>query len=210
MLRDLSTILNRQEELEAATFKAAASRMLASQFLLREHKSDREAWAIVVNHFEYFENLFDALGWSLHRDDQFGLLGILPAEQENHARLKLVETLFLLVLRLLYEEGMDRFEVRDGCVFVDSNTLLERYAMLFKRELPKKTTFREILNRLRHHGILETGDADDEGMPKLRILPTVRLVTGAEVHQRIDAHCQAFNAGSDEDEIAAMSEGDEA
>lgn len=196
MLRDLKQLIDRQEQLEASNFKIAASQLLARQFLLRERQSDRQSWALIANYYDYFENLFDALGWKLHRDDQFGLIGILPGEQENHTRLKLVETLFLLVLRLLYEEGMDRFEVQEGSIFISSHTLSERYENLFKRTLPNKTAFREILGRFRQHGILEMGDENDDGMPELKVFPTIRLITGTEVQQRISTYCQTFSTNS--------------
>jgi hypothetical protein len=207
MLRDLRRVTDRDESLEAGQLKQAAARMLKQQFLLRERAADREPLRLVSNHFEYFENLFDALGWDLHRDDDFGFIGILPTEQQSHARLKLIDTLLALCLRLFYEEGMDRFEVRDGGVFIDSNTLLERYETLFSgRRLPAKGEFREVLGRLRRRSLIETGESDDQGLPRLRILPTIRLVTGPNVIERIETFCAD---SVDEEEDPDMSPDDE-
>ena len=197
MLQDLKKQLNNQEQLAADDFKIASKQLLARQFLMRERQSDRQSWRLIANHYDYFENLFDALGWQLHRDDELGLIGILPGDQESHTRLRLVETLFLLVLRLLYEEGMDRFEIQDGCAFISSHTLLERYEALFKRELPNKTLFRKILNHFKQHGLLDMEGNDDNGMPELKVFPTIRLVTGPEVQQRVSAHCEAFSSDQD-------------
>lgn len=200
MLQDLKKQLNNQEQLTADDFKIASKQLLARQFLMRERPSDRQSWRLITNHYDYFENLFDALGWQLHRDDELSLIGILPGDQESHTRLKLVETLFLLVLRLLYEEGMDRLEIQDGCAFISSHTLSERYEALFKRELPTKTLFKKILNRFKQHGVLEMKDNDDNGMPELKVFPTIRLITGPEVQQRISAHCEAFSSDQETDQ----------
>lgn len=187
MLRDLKRVSDSDEALEPEAFKAAAARLLRDQFLFRERVGDRETLRLIGNHFDYFDNLFDALGWSLKRDDDFGIIGILPDEGQTHARLRLVDTLMVLCLRLLYEEGMDGFAVKDGCVFSDANTVAERYEALFERNRLPKTEYRELLARLRRHGLIETGDNDEQGLPSLRILPTIRWVTGSSVLERIAA-----------------------
>lgn len=201
MLRDLKRVTDKDSAPEADDFRAAAARLLKQQFLLRERVPDRESLRLVVDHYEYFESLFDALGWNLHRDDDFGLVGILPDERQSHARLKLVETLMVLCLRLLFEEGMDRFEVRDGCVFTDANNLAERYETLFPgRNKPLKTELREILTRLRQYSLIEMGETDDQGLPRLKILPTIRLITGTDVIARIEAFCARTGDAEADDE----------
>jgi hypothetical protein len=210
MLRDLQRVAERDTDLGAEPFKAAAARLLRDQFLLRERVGDREALRLVSNHYDYFESLFDALGWSLRRDDDFGVIGILPGEGQTRARLRLLDTLIVLCLRLLYEEGFDRFEVRDGCVFTESQTLIERYESLFTgRSLPPKTELRDLLARLRRQRLIDIGENDEQGLPRLRILPTIRWVTGPAVLERVGAF-----AGQPDDEGADQagdeSSGDEA
>lgn len=206
MLRDLRQICERPGNAEVDDFRAAARAVLERQFLLLERARDRDAYRLVANHFDYYTNLFDALGWTLHRDDTFGLIGLLPSETESFARLRLVDTLMLLCLRLLYEEGMERFETREGSVYTQSETLLSRYETLLGRKRPLLTDYREVLVRLRRHALIETGDEDEDGLPGLRILPTVRLVTGDKVQERLAAYLESSDvvAGeADADEIGA-------
>ncbi|WP_200373912.1 DUF4194 domain-containing protein [Thiocystis violacea] len=187
MLRDLRQICERPGGAEAEDFRAAARGLLERQFLLLERSRDRDLYRLVANHFDYFTNLFDALGWTLHRDDTFGLIGLLPTEAEGFARLRLVDSLMLLCLRLLYEEGMERFEAREGSVYTASETLLGRYEALLGRKRPLVSEYREVIGRLRRHSLIETGDAAEDGLPALRILPTIRLVTGERVQERLAA-----------------------
>ena len=202
MLRDLQRVSDRAGALDPEQFKAAAARLLKDQFLFRERVGDRAALRLVSDHYGYFDDLFDALGWQLQRDDDFGVIGILPAEGQNHVRFRLIDTLMVLCLRLLYEEGMDRFEVRDGSVFVAASTLVERYEARFNgRRLPPRTEFRELLARLRRHGLIELGDSGDDGLPALRILPTIRWVTGAAVLERIDAFAGDEDAGQADENL---------
>ena len=185
MLRDLRHVVEKSGGTDADDFRGAASALLQRQFLMLERTRDRDAYRIIVNHFDYFTNLFDALGWTLHRDDNFSLVGILPSDAEIFSRLKMAESLMLLCLRLLYEEGMEKFEVVDGCVFTQSEILLSRYETLLSRKRPQITEFREVLRSLKKYSMIELGNEGDDGLPMIRIMPTIRLVTGSKVQERI-------------------------
>lgn len=200
MLRDLRQVCERPGQAEPADFRAAAAALLRRQFLLLERIGDRDAYRLVVNHFDYFSNLFDALGWTLHRDDTFGLVGLLPGEAEGYRHLRLVDSLMLLCLRLLYEEGMERFDAREGCVFAQAEALLGRYETLLKRKRPLLSDFREILRRLRRYSLIEMQDETEDGLPIIRILPTIRLVTGDQVQGRIAAYVGALAPRYETDE----------
>jgi len=200
MLRDLRQVCERDESGEPDDFRAAARALLTHQFLLLERPRDRAAYRLVANHFDYFTDLLDALGWTLHRDDQLGIIGVLPLETEAHARLRLADTLVLLCLRLLYEEGVERFEVRDGAVYTATETLL-------KRPRPRRPELMDILARLRRHALIEIGEGDDSGLPMLRILPTVRLVTGTRATERIRAFIDAAEETQDDAEASGEEAG---
>ena len=203
MLRDLRQICERPGDAEAEDFRAAARSLLERQFLLLERPRDRDPYRLVANHFDYYTNLFDALGWTLHRDDTFGLIGLMPSESEGFARLRLVDSLMLLCLRLLYEEGMERFEAQEGSVYTQSETLLGRYEALLGRKRPLLSEYREVLVRLRRYSLIETGAESDDGLPALRILPTIRLITGERVQERLAAFLDASG-----DEPADIDDGD--
>jgi hypothetical protein len=187
VLRDLRQVCERPGSAEPDDFRSAARAVLKRQFLLLERPGDRDPYRLIVNHFDYFANLFDALGWTLHRDDTFGLVGLLPGDAEGFRHLRLVDSLLLLCLRLIYEEGMERFEAREGSVYTPSEALLGRYETLLGRRLPPVSDYRESLRRLRRYSLIEIGDEAADGLPVLRILPTVRLVTGDQVQARIAA-----------------------
>jgi hypothetical protein len=211
VLRDLRQVCERPGSAEPDDFRLAAKAVLKRQFLLLERPRDRDPYRLIVNHFDYFANLFDALGWTLHRDDTFGLIGLLPGDAEGFKHLRLVDSLMLLCLRLIYEEGMERFEAREGSVYTQSQTLLGRYETLLGRKLPPLSDYRETLRRLRRYSLIEIGDETEDGLPLLRILPTVRLVTGDQVQARISAFVEGSGEPADGADGESMdSDADEA
>ncbi len=204
MLTDLRRVADRESDDEPDDFRRAAGALLAHQFLFVETASRRADYRLVVDHFDYFRNLFDALGWTLHRDDDFGFVGIVPSQAEAHVRLRLEETLILLTARLMYEEGMDRFQAEQGSVWVDAEDLLGRYETLVRRERPKRTDFLEILAHLARHGVIERRSQEGEDLPRIRILPSVRVVTGEEVLRRLEGYVSDVETG--EEDLAEMSD----
>ena len=198
MLTDLRRVADRAEQTEPDDFRGAAGALMAHQFLFVENASQRTAYRLVLEYFDYFTNLFDALGWTLHRDDDFGFVGIVPSQTEAHVRLRLEETLLLLTLRLVYEEGMDRLQAQHGSVWVDGEDLLARYEILVRREPPKRTDFHEILMRYSRHGLIERRQADGEDLPRVRVLPSIRVVTGEQVLKRLEGYISdAENVGEE-------------
>jgi hypothetical protein len=203
VLRDLRQVCEHAGGAEPDDFRAAAAAVLKRQFLLLERPGDRDPYRLIVNHFDYFGNLFDALGWTLHRDDRVGLVGLLPGDAEGFRHLPLADSLLLLCLRLIFEEGMERFEAREGSVYTQSQTLLGRYETLLGRKLPTRSDYREILRRLHRYSLIEIGQETEDGLPALRILPTVRLVAGDQVQARIDAFLEAAGGSADDLQGAA-------
>lgn len=206
MLSDLRRVADRDANAEVDDFRRAAGALMAHQFLFVETASQRADYRLVVDHFDYFHNLFDALGWTLHRDDDFGYVGVVPSQAEAHVRLRLEETLVLLTARLLYEEGMDRFQAQQGSVWVDAEELLGRYETVVRRERPKRTEFLEILARLARHGLIERRSQEGQDLPRLRILPTIRVITGEEVLKRLEGYVSDVDTGEEDLEEATDDE----
>lgn len=200
MLRDLHRLCERTSSVEADDFRMAARTILKRQFLLLERNKDREMYRLIANHFDYFSNLFDALGWTLYRDDGFSIIGLLPGDAESFTRLRMVDSLMLLCFRLLYEEGLENFEVSEGSVYTQSEILLSRYEALLGRKRPQITEFREILAKLRRYSLIEMGDDAEDGLPSIRILPTIRLVTGEKVQEKIDSFIISKESDDDDSE----------
>ncbi|HJV66447.1 MAG TPA: DUF4194 domain-containing protein [Geomonas sp.] len=150
--------------------------LLERQFLYADQSRDKKHYHRVIGHIPYFSNLFDALNRRLVYDQDYGLVGILPQEGARAVQLPQEEALLLLCLRLLYEEGVEKFEAHQGSVFTDSETLLNRYQTLVRRERPGLVRLRDILRTFGRFGLIEVEDEQDRVI-LLQIRPALRLVT---------------------------------
>lgn len=176
MLYELRKLLDAESDLELSEMRQSASVLLERQFLYADQSLDKKHYHRVISHIPYFTNLFDALNRRLVYDQDYGMVGILPQEGARVVQLNQEEAIFLLSLRLLYEEGVEKFEARQGSVFSDSESLLNRYQSLARRERPGLVRLREILRSLARFGLIEIEDEHDRVIG-LQLRPALRLVT---------------------------------
>lgn len=202
MLRELKKVVEESGK-DAQEFQQTANFILANQFASAYKHGQRKHYLLIESYQEYFERLFDALGMALYINENERLAGVLPIQKEAFVRLKTDETLFLLVLRQIYEEKIENFEVDNGFVATNTHTILDRFVQLVKREIPNETRFKDILALFSRHGIIIRGKSYEEDSKNLmiNITPVVRLiVTEAYLRQ-----LESFNGSDpDEDDMAEL------
>ncbi|MCO4787157.1 DUF4194 domain-containing protein [Marinomonas atlantica] len=199
MLRELKRVVEESGK-DPQEFQQTANYLLANQFVSAFKHGQRRHFLLVEMYQQYFGNLFDALGMKLYVNENERLAGLLPIEREAFVRLKTDETLFLLVLRQIYEEKVENFEIDNGFVATNSVAILERYVQLVKREIPTETRFKDILTLFSKHGLIIRGKAFEEDAKNImvNITPVVRLVV-TEAYLR---QLESFNgADPEEDEV---------
>ena len=202
MLRELKKVVDESGK-DAQEFQQTANFILANQFASAYKHGQRKHYLLIESYQEYFERLFDALGMTLYINENERLAGVLPIQKEAFVRLKTDETLFLLVLRQIYEEKIENFEVDNGFVATNTHTILDRFVQLVKREIPNETRFKDILALFSRHGIIIRGKSYEEDSKNLmiNITPVVRLiVTEAYLRQ-----LESFNGTDpDDDDMAEL------
>ncbi|ETX11478.1 hypothetical protein MUS1_09335 [Marinomonas ushuaiensis DSM 15871] len=199
MLKELKKVVEESGK-DAQEFQQTANFIIANQFASAFKHGQRKHYLLLEAYQDYFDQLFDALGMRLYINENERLAGVLPVQKEAFVRLKTDETLFLLVLRQIYEEKIENFEVDNGFVATNTHIILDRFVNLVKREIPSETRFKDILALFNRHGILIRGKSYEEDSKNqiINITPVVRLiVTEAYLRQ-----LESFNgADPDEDDI---------
>lgn len=182
-LRNASKDTNNEADL-----RAAAARLLREQFLYASEPRDRATYELVVENATYFGNLFDALGWSLHREPQQGYVGVTPTDQAGFTPIRVEDTLVLLVLSLMFEEAVERHDAGTEGVTVTGNDIANSHAAA-GRPAPMGTRMREILKGFQRRGLIKADlDGPLEDAP-ITIRSTIRLVTGEAVRAKLAEFC---------------------
>ena len=160
-------------------FKDAANKLLASTFLSRDKKDNKESYYFLMSYKELFDEFFAILGYEIELDIQSGSVMLTGATASNTLKLKRDETLVLLILRLLYHEKMREASLNDNIV-CEVSDIHEKYDYLEIKKKLNKTDLLSSLRLFRRYNLIEvTGDLSTSSC-KVVILPTILMAIKSE------------------------------
>lgn len=144
-------------------FETAAYRLVAEQVIYHSDRSSRVTYAILDLYEREFVKVLAPLGVSLSINRQLRYVAALP----RHAKAgtaTVAQTLFALVLRGLYDEGVRAGGLtEDGEVLCDYIELQEKFRLMTGRDLPIRGELDTLLRTAKRWGIARRLEDDDSG-----------------------------------------------
>lgn len=174
VLRELKDIEANTSADYADTLRNTAAYLLQKQWVWKEKRGQKEHFKVCEDNQAYFKKLFDGLDMEWHHDRHFGYAGVLP--RGSGRQLDITSTLFLLILRKMYdaEASMGRTEL--GCVTPPTAELLEQFEHV-RGEMPSITETHHALEKLRKKGVIDLGTKDpDTKLYAVTVLPNITRV----------------------------------
>jgi len=179
-------------------FKDAANKLLASTFLSRDKKDNKESYYFLMSYKELFDEFFAILGYEIELDIQSGSVMLTGATASNTLKLKRDETLVLLILRLLYHEKMREASLNDNIV-CEVSDIHEKYDYLEIKKKLNKTDLLSSLRLFRRYNLIEvTGDLTTSSC-KIVILPTILMAIKSEDITEVYNTVNKITASEEED-----------
>lgn len=155
-------------------FRQNANKLLNECFMLKECADKKNSYYFILKEKELFSAYFDLLGYELIINEEYGIIGLNNSYGTGRIRLRLLDSIILLFLRLIYIEERKKLSQSEQ-VIVEVDELYERYRSL-KNERLKKPDMRSALGLLKRYHIVSNLDSD-MGNPdtRLQIYPSVIL-----------------------------------
>ena len=156
-------------------FRATANKLLNECFIIKKNKDTISDYNFILNYRDYFISLFDVLGYELVIQEDQGIIGINNPAGTGRIHLKKIESMLLLILRLLYiEERKKVSQTGDVVVIVDQ--VYDKYNMLKMQNKLDKTTLRNSMGLFRRYHLIQNLDADMSN-PDTRVIiyPSILL-----------------------------------
>lgn len=162
-------------------------------------------------------NYFDVAGYRLVVRESEGWAGILPdTERLKPPRMRLDETLVLLMLRRLWEEAVHNGDIQArGAVLLTLNEAYDAYQEVVsraRRPALQISAFRDLIEGLARRAIVQLGPFDDEAQDmELTIRPIVAAVVGDDFLASLEQLLQRADLADEEpDESEDANDGDRA
>ncbi len=167
----------KMSEKDKEKFQVTANRLFNKTFLVYRRDKDRPYYRFVEKNLEVFEGYFNMAKWELLHHKRLSVFQLYNREEKNRYRFNLQETIFLLILRLLYDEKQKDLQLtRD--LMVAGFEIQEKYmALQIKDRLPSREEMRRILRMLSGYSLLElkSGDYKDPEA-KYVLYPSLKMV----------------------------------
>lgn len=209
MLNDMKKVAEKQD-IDPEQLRSAAAKLMTRQFIYYDVDKDRKTYLTLINNGPYFDNLFDALNQNFIRDQEVGMVGIIPRNRMTSLRLKKVEALMLLTVRYLYEEALENIAIKKGMAFTNSEKLIAKYQFATGvEERPGLVELRQMLNNFKRMGLIDNMQEIDTKVIDFTIRPAVRLVLNEGWFKTLEQHVGVIE-DDDGVEMEETEEGDHA
>jgi hypothetical protein len=188
----LDAKLGGKNVVDEETLQTAIQALLHHQCFYEDTPALREAFRVIVQNPRFFERYFAAIGVALVIDTRTRMVALDAGATVfgwKQNRLRKDETLVLLTLRWMLEEGLREGAI-DGDLRVETTTneLYDRIKILTGSEPPDEARLIDIMKDLRRRGAVRLGDRDRvERVTPLTIMPGIRILVP-------DAYVDAISA----------------
>ena len=155
-------------------FADIANRLLATTFLARDKKDNKEDYYFLINYKELFDQFFEILGYTLKLDSALGAVMLEGGSTINTLKLKRDESILLLIVRLLYHEKLKETSLNENVVCSISD-LHEKYDYLEIKRKINKTDLVATLRLFRKYNLIEVVGDIQSSSSKIVIMPTILM-----------------------------------
>ena len=172
-------IANVFDQVSKEKFRSAANKLLGECFLLRKNKDTASEYNYILNNKEAFSEYFEILGYELVWDEPNGVVGLNNPMGSGRIHLKKIESVLLLILRLLYIEKRKQLS-QTADVIIIADEIYDKYNMLKMNARLDKTTMRNTLGMFQRYHLIVKLDPDMSN-PDTRIIiyPSVMFAVPA-------------------------------
>jgi hypothetical protein len=182
-------------ENDRESFRIALHLLLTESFLIRSLESHARAYRFAAANTEIIDAYLELAGWSLRKDEH---LGVISFQGPASARLQLKkdESIFLLVLRLLYEEKAGELVIH-GERTVRQEEVQDRLRTIADLSY-KKTPFVSLLRRFQALRLIQVVGSEEDPEATVILFPSIPFVLDGVSLDDIAERIDSYNRGRDE------------
>lgn len=189
-------------------FSRICNRLLSSCFLCKRNETNKADYYFVLKYREKFSEYLSLLGYRLEINEEYGVVQLTNPQNYNRYNLKLYESIFLLILRILYDEKRRELSVSDE-VIINVGDIHEKFLSLKIRDkMIDKTTLRNAISTFRRFHLIEVLDRDltnEDARIILfdAILMAVRVEDIRNAYEKLEKYRKGDRANEEIDESEA-------
>lgn len=192
-------------------FRVAANKLLNNCFIVKRIEKTRKDYMFIVENKELFIEYFDLLDYKIEINEIQGVVALVNVNGSSRLRLKKIESIILLILRLLYIEKRRELSLNEEVVVL-ADEIHQKYNMLnieAKANIDK-TAFRETVRLFKRYNIISNIDTDVSlSDARIKIYPSVLFAVANDnltlmydaINEKLDKYLNGGEQNDDEEEV---------
>ncbi len=156
-------------------FRIASNKLLNSCFIIKKKEDTRNDYIFIIQNKDLFIEYFDLLGYKLEINEMQGVIALTSINGTGRIRLKKIESIILLILRLLYIEKRKEISLIEDVVVL-TDEIQSKYNMLKieAKQSIDKTMLRDNIRMFKKYNIVTNLDSDVTlSDARIKIYPSV-------------------------------------
>ena len=185
------------------TFSRLCNKLLNDNFIYAYRQEDRNDYYEILSTKKLIENYFSMIDFDLVHVDSYKLFYIQTNADRNRIRLKKLDTVIVLVFRLLYHKGsLDINSSSDISTTLGKMITEINQTGIFKSQ-PSMTDYMESLRLLKRYKLIDYNFKDFKEDNVIVIYPTILYVAKVDSINMLNDKLKTYIAvkGDDEDEV---------
>ena len=185
------------------TFSRLCNKLLNANFIYAYRQEDRNDYYEILSMKKLIENYFSMIDFDLVHVDSYKLFYIQTNADRNRIRLKKLDTVIVLVFRLLYHKGSLDINSSSDISTTFGKMITEiNQTGIFKSQ-PSMTDYMESLRLLKRYKLIDYNFKDFKEDNVIVIYPTILYVAKVDSINMLNDKLKTYIAvkGDEEDEV---------
>ena len=199
----------KESSVQKDKFRIAANKLLNNCFVLKKKEDTRNDYIFIVQNKDLFKEYFELLGYNIEINEMYGVVALSNSYGSGRLRLKKIESIILLILRLLYIEKRKELSLNEDVVVL-AEEIHQKYNMLkIESKLNiDKTMLRDTIRLFKRYNLIYNIDLDvTKSNARIRIFPSILFAITNEnisemyedINNKLDKYINGGDPDSDEE-----------
>ncbi len=157
-------------------FKRVCNKLLSVCFICKKKEDTKSEYYFIESNLEALNEYLGLLGYKIEVNKVIGVAQLINEFNNNKATLKLIDSILLLILRILYHEKMEELSLAEE-IMIQVSDIQEKFITLeFENRLIDKTKLLEGMKTLRKYNIIQNLDGNMAlGDTRIIIYPSILM-----------------------------------
>ena len=162
-------------------FKRVCNKLLSVCFICKKKEDTKSDYYFIESNLESLNEYLELLDYEIEINKSIGVAQLINKVNTNKVNLKLIDSILLLILRILYHEKMEELSLTED-IMIQVSEIQEKFiALEFQDKLMDKTKLLDSLRTLKRYNIIQNLDANMTlGDSRIIIYPSILMALRME------------------------------